>query len=685
MLKVKSQKSKAEGQKWTMPQSMAFRACALCFCLVVIATDLSFGQKADTSDKVRINILNSKNFIFNHTDSGEYNKFIGDVVIEQGTDTLYCDSAYQNSTTKNFEAFGDVKIAQKEGTQGTSDYLRYTSNQKLAFMRGNVSLTDGKNNLKCTELTYDLGTKTAVYDKGGVLHNDSTTVTSNSGIYNVKSKEAHFKGNAIITDPQYKIWSDDMVYNTDTKVTEFYAKSTVVRDSGRGVLQTSNGSYDGKNGIAHFRGHSSIWNDGQYIEGDTLNYNKLTGYGLAIGHVVSIDTEHHSTMYCGWAQYKQKKRILLATVKPVLVQVNGKDTIYMRADTFYSAPMVRILPAVKSKKPDMKDSVRTGSSAPASPVSVKDSIAIVKKAGNNDSLMKAADTTDYTSLVPYVRTVPKQETAIVTETKKDAVVANVFPVPDVPPSPVDTIDVATMLKFPDIRRNPQWAIPSKKAVKTKKASRQSQRKNEPGMQNMVVEDTTSADSTAPLYFIGYHHVLIFSDSLQGKCDSVSYTRSDSTIRMIYNPVAWAHNSQVTGDTILLQLDSNQLRRMYVPNNAFMVSQSGPARAQLFDQVQGKTLTAYFKDNTITQMNVFPDAECIYYSKDEKNAYLGVMQSNSVRMRVYFDDKKIKTIRFDQDPHHKLSPLEQVDIPTTRLSRFKWIIEQRPKSKEELFQ
>src|SRR5207244_843535 len=65
----------------------------------------------------------------------------------------------------------------------------------------------------------------------------------------------------------------------------------------------------------------------------------------------------------------------------------------------------------------------------------------------------------------------------------------------------------------------------------------------------IAVDTTAADTTAPLYFIGYHHVLIFSDSLQGRCDSIVYTRADSLIRMIYKPIAWAHNSQITGDTI----------------------------------------------------------------------------------------------------------------------------------------
>ncbi len=578
----------------------------LSLCLALISLNAN-AQQTDTANKVKITILNSKFGSYTKTDSGEYNKFTGDVILQQGTDTLYCDSAYQNSTTKNFEAFSNVKIAQKDGTQGTSDYLKYTADKKLAYMRGNVHLTDGKNRLHTEDLTYDLGTKTGVYNKGGVLENDSTKVTSNAGVYNVNNKDARFTGHVVILDPQYKIVSEDVVYNTGSKLTTFYAPSTVTRDSGKSILQTSNGTYDGINGVAHFVGHSTIWNDGQYIEGDTLSYNKLTGYGLANGHVISIDTNHHSTMYCGHAEYFQKQRILWATIKPVLVQVNGKDTLYMRADTFYSAPMTKV--KVVSRKSKV--------------VSAGDSV-----------------------------------------TQKN--MSNAF------------VDTSAAFVPAGLRKDTTWAIP-KAAVKKKKG-----KKNE-RVNTIHVVDTAAADTTAPLYFIGYHHVRIFSDSLQGKCDSVSYTRSDSTIRMIYAPIAWAHNSQITGDTILMQLDSNHIKSLYVPNNAFVVSQSGPTKAKLFDQVQGKTLTAYFANNEIDHMVVMPDAESIYYTKDEKNAYVGTDQATSRRMRIFFKDQQIRRIKFEDDVHHTATPMMMVDIPNSHLGRFKWLIDQRPKTKEELFE
>lgn len=595
------------------------RICLVMLCLLVFSGK-AWSQQRDTSDKMLISIDRAQSIEGFKTDSGEYRKFIGDVILRQGTDTLYCDSAIQNSTTKNFEAFGNVKIAQLGGTKGTSDYLKYTSDKKLALMHGNVTLTDGKNTLECEDLTYDLGSKTGVYDNWGKLKNDTTTVTSKRGIYSVNEKIAHFIGTVYITDPQYKINSEDLEYNTETKVTTFFAKSKVIRDSGRSVLQTSHGWYDGLNSNASFWGWSSVWYDAQYIEADSLKYDKRMGHALANGHVISIDTGHHATIYCGHLEYFQKKRVLWATMNPVLVQANGKDTLYINADTFYSAPMEKWQQGgLRSQIPNDTMSIGDSSGAAGSSGTVK---------------------TDVPPVAPPVKKVAAADTT-------------------------------------------KWVLPGVQEKKSTKKSKKDSKKEIKG-ELKIAADTTSADTTAPLYFIGYHHVLIFSDSLQGKCDSVCYTRSDSMIRMIYDPVAWAHNSQITGDTILLQLDSSTLRRMYVPNNALIVSQSGPAKAKMFDQIQGRTLTAYFDKKAITKMVVYPNAECIYFEKDEKGAYMGVSQANSTRMQIFFNDQKIRKIKFEQDWHHTGTPMDKADFPAMRLSRFKWIMDQRPKSKEELF-
>lgn len=523
------------------------------------------------------------------TDSGQVNKFITNAVFRQGTDTLYCDSLYQNITYKTIEAFSNVRIAQAGGTEATSNYLKYISAEKIAFMSGSVTLTDGKNRLSCEALTYNLSTKTGVYSQHGELQADSTHVVSDRGQYEVNTKEARFTGHVTITDPQYVTTSQDIGYNTDTRMSRFYAPSKIVGDSGRTRLTASSGYYDSQKGLANFDAHATIWYGDQFIEGDTLYYDRNLGYGYAYGKVIAWDASQLSALYCGRAVYNKRQRTLQATRKPVLMQIKGADTLYIRADTFYSAPDLARSPKLDSNKP---------------PTQI-----------TNNPKAVAADSSTTNEL----------------STKKNK------------------------------RKKVSVATPVTVAI-----------------------DTSFADTTAPLYFIGYHHVKLFSDSLQGVCDSIVYTQADSTIRMIYNPVAWSRKSQITGDTICLLLDSNRLKHIYVPGNAFVVSLAGPAGTEMYDQVQGKMLRVFFENNEIEHMVVYPNAEAIYYSKEDDGDYLGVSQARSDKMRIFFNGQTVKKIKLEEDVHQTLTPMEQVDIPTTKLSKFKWVHERRPVDKYEMF-
>ena len=154
--------------------------------------------------------------------------------------------------------------------------------------------------------------------------------------------------------------------------------------------------------------------------------------------------------------------------------------------------------------------------------------------------------------------------------------------------------------------------------------------------------------------------------------------------MITAPVAWARGSQITGDTIFMLLDSGGIQTMYIPTSGFMTSQSGPEQAQIYDQIQGESITAFFKENAIRKMIVTPDAQSIYYSKDDGGAYVGLNEANSVLMRIFFGEQSISRIKFEQDVHQTMTPMDKADLPNARLKRFRWLYDERPKNKEELF-
>lgn len=536
----------------------------LCCFMLLVANTVFAQQAADTSEKVNVEIVKAGFIEYVKTDSNTFNKLLYDVQLEQGGTMMYCDSAYLYTATNNVEAFGNVRIIQPDGTRTSSNYLKYTGNTKKAYLKENVELTDGKDNLNATEVEYDLNTKIGVYNQGGTLHSGETVLNSVSGTYNVRSKDARFVEDVHVYDPEYTIVSDDMGYNTDTKITVFYDSSTVTSDSS--ILKTFCGTYDGDQQTAHFPCRSSIQTAEQYMEADSLYYNKVQGYAKARGDVIAIDTAQELTLYCQRSDMDEFKKTTLATIKPVMKKMNGEDSLFIRADTFFVAPVTP----------------------------VPDSIKIIKTVGRGRK---------------------------------------------------------------------------KKEVE------------------VMIADTTAppADTAELRYFIGYHNVKIFSDSMQGLCDSISYSQKDSIMRMMYEPILWSRRSQITGDTILLYTDSSKIKKMYVPDKAFVVSQTGPDKAKLFDQIQGKTLTGFFEDNALEEIIVKPNAEAIYFAKDEGGAYIGVNEASSARMRALFKDQAIEFIIFEQDVKQKMTPLEKADLPGLKLNRFKWLEEKRPKTLQEIFE
>src|SRR5690606_14381514 len=117
-------------------------------------------------------------------------------------------------------------------------------------------------------------------------------------------------------------------------------------------------------------------------------------------------------------------------------------------------------------------------------------------------------------------------------------------------------------------------------------------------------------------------------SLQGKCDSIRYSESDSLLRMYTDPVLWSRSSQITGDVIFLLLDSNKLREMIVPENAILISRSGPEQANMYDQIQGETIRAFLMNNNIDSLIAEPQASSIYYAKDDGDAYIGCTEAEA---------------------------------------------------------
>lgn len=180
----------------------------------------------------------------------------------------------------------------------------------------------------------------------------------------------------------------------------------------------------------------------------------------------------------------------------------------------------------------------------------------------------------------------------------------------------------------------------------------------------------------------YHKVKFFRIDLQGRCDSVSFIMKDSLMCMYYDPVIWTDENQLTADTIHLYTGKEEMKEMYLLNNAFIVSQSDTNQ---FDQVKAKNMHAFFSKNQLYKVAAKGNAETIYYMKEEGSEdLLGINKAISSDLLMFIKDKKMHTITFIKSPEGTLYPVKELPDAERLLKNFKWRIHQRPKEKMDVF-
>lgn len=632
-------------------------------CLLLMVGVSSAQQPVAAADTTKdnntafIEILNSTYTDIIKEGADQVTKIVGDVKLRNGSDILYCDSAVLYQNKKIAEAFGNVSIEQADGTQAFADYLKYTGGNKTVYMKGDVVLNDAKgNSLWSDEVDYNLSTKVGKYYKNGTLQNEATLLSSKYGEYNLKTKDARFKGDVVVNDPEYTVTSEDIGYNTDTRVVRFFAPAVVQNDST--YLLAKTGTYDAKNKIARFGGRSNIIHKSQFIEADDLKYNRISGWAVATGNVVAIDTSMKTTLYSGFAMYNELTEKMTATDHPIMKRKDGEDSIFIIADTVFSEPIANLqrpdagpIDTAKLQLEKLINQLQQG-------VEVDSTKLLFRSPATKDSL--AASKQDTLAGRPVADSLdgePVLELPVMNVAADDSLL-------------VDTDTLAP--------------VSDSLSITSGRPQRPKQRITENAAQKIYDGDKKEGEEK-PRYFIAYHHVKVYADSAQAKCDSLRYSQSDSLMILYKNPVVWGRQSQILGDTIYALLDSSKIQEVYVPKNAIVIQQNGPEKAGMFDQIQGNRIHAFFVNNELDSAVAYPNAETIYFPKDEEDAYVGASKASSNRLRVQFKNRKIKMIYYLTDFKQTMTPMQQADPQSLRLGRFKWREAERPKSLEELLE
>ena len=197
-----------------------------------------------------------------------------------------------------------------------------------------------------------------------------------------------------------------------------------------------------------------------------------------------------------------------------------------------------------------------------------------------------------------------------------------------------------------------------------------------------IDSLSTVKESSDRYLEAFHHVRIFSDSLQAVCDSLFYSYKDSTYRLFTDPVIWSNGSQITGDTVLLFTKNRKPDRLKVFENSMLVQQQEPG---LYNQIASIRMDGYFSKGELDSVRALGEAKTIYYVQDEDSAYTGINESKSDIIDIYLLTKELDKIVLRNDVSGTIWPFGQKDPLQMRLPNFRWLESRRPKSKLELIE
>ncbi len=266
----------------------------------------------------------------------------GNVVFRHDDMKMYCDSAYFYEKTNSLDAFGHVRFVQGDTLQGFGDKLFYDGNTKLARMRKHVKMIHGRADENPTILTtdslnYDRAADIAWYFAGGQVQDSLNTLVSIRGNYRPKTKTAVFSKNVTLTNPRFVLTSDTLLYNTETKVADLVSPTDIIYEKETDI-HTSRGWYNTQTERCALYDRSVVHHaDGKMMTGDEIFYDKLGGFGDALGQMEIVDSTRQTTLYGNVGKMWEEDSRGFATDSALMVDWSDEEHYtYIHADTLFT-------------------------------------------------------------------------------------------------------------------------------------------------------------------------------------------------------------------------------------------------------------------------------------------------------------------------------------------------------------
>ena len=189
-------------------------------------------------------------------------------------------------------------------------------------------------------------------------------------------------------------------------------------------------------------------------------------------------------------------------------------------------------------------------------------------------------------------------------------------------------------------------------------------------------------------FFAVDSVSILKGEFASKNDLTMFYREDEKIitkkinEAAKQPILWHETSQLTGDSITIYLDDNNLKQLDVDGTSFMLSQN-ENYLERYDQTSSAQIKIFFNDNKIYRAEFYGNVYSIYYMYDVETAN-GLTKSNSAETTVLFENNEVTEVKLYRNPASKYYPEQQVNGNKKSYLLPRFVVLQNKPTKEEMY-
>ena len=179
----------------------------------------------------------------------------------------------------------------------------------------------------------------------------------------------------------------------------------------------------------------------------------------------------------------------------------------------------------------------------------------------------------------------------------------------------------------------------------------------------------------------FHKVRFYRTDVQGTADSLVFSTVDSCLTMYRDPIIWNKNQQLLGEVIKVYMNDSTIDWSHIIGQALSVER---VDSTIYNQVTGKEMKSYFANGEMRKTEVIGSVRVVYYPMDSDSTLIGMNVSETSKLEIYLQDRKIERMVMSPKSNGVLYPMSQIPAGKDRLENFVWFDYIRPLNKADIF-